>query len=135
MQSGTEAPLTGPGLLPEGAPRPRSFGTKPVFMLTARVHPGETPASHVFDGFLAFLLREHDPRARALRERFVFKLVPMLNPDGVYRGHYRADTRGVNLNRCYLACKAETHPSVAAIGQVVRQLHGAWHGVTWHGVT
>ena len=93
---------TGHGLLPEGStPRPRSFGSKPVFLLTARVHPGETPASHVLDGMLQFLLKDDDPRAKALRETFVFKLVPMINPDGVYRGHYRADTLGQNLNRFY----------------------------------
>ncbi|KOO21434.1 zinc carboxypeptidase family protein [Chrysochromulina tobinii] len=123
MLGRTEEPLRQTGLMPEGGSRARSFGAKPVFMLTARVHPGETPASHVFDGFVNFLLREHDPRARALRERFVFKLIPMINPDGVYRGHYRADTRGANLNRCYLACPFETHPSVNAIAALVRHLH------------
>ena len=59
----------------------------------------------------------------ALRERYVFKLIPMLNPDGVHNGHYRADTRGVNLNRVYLTASFEAHPSIYAAVEVVRQLH------------
>ena len=124
MLAEVEKPIGGRGVLPEGGERPRLFKEKKVFLLTARVHPGETPASHVLDGFLHFLLREDDPRARALREKFVFKLVPIINPDGVYRGHYRGDTRATNLNRFYGAsASAEHHPSVYAIGALVRQLH------------
>ena len=109
--------------MPEGGERPRSFPGKTVFLLTARVHPGEVPASHVLDGFLQFILREDDPRARAMRDRFVFKLVPIINPDGVFRGHYRSDTRGLNLNRVYLHCRPEIHPAIHAITRVVKQLH------------
>ena len=35
---------------------------------------------HCMQGFLRFILDDLDPRARALRDAFVFKLVPMLNP-------------------------------------------------------
>ena len=98
-----EPPLPDPegsgALCPDaGAERPPRCA-KPVFFVSSRVHPGEVPASHVLDGVLAFLLREHDPRAKRLRERFVFKLVPMLNPDGVADGNYRSDTLGASRPR------------------------------------
>ena len=56
-------------------------------MLSSRVHPGEVTASHIFNGFLDFILNPEDLRAQRLRDKFVFKLIPMLNPDGVARGN------------------------------------------------
>jgi len=38
-----------------------------------------------------FIYLRKDIRAKILRKHFVFKLVPMINPDGVYHGHYRMD--------------------------------------------
>ncbi|CAF5190621.1 unnamed protein product, partial [Rotaria sp. Silwood1] len=69
--------------------RPYQFRNKRIFFLSSRVHPGETPAAFVFLGFLDFILKTDDPRARLLRDSYIFKHIPILNPDGVQRGHYR----------------------------------------------
>ena len=50
-------------------------------------------------GLLDFLTSGHST-AVALRSSFVFKLVPMLNPDGVANGNYRCSMAGCDLNRC-----------------------------------
>ena len=92
-------------------------------MITARVHPGETPASHVFNGLLKFLLDKDDIRAKLLRDNFVFVLIPMLNPDAVYRGHYRVDTQGNNLNRFYKNPSFENQPTIYAARELFLNLH------------
>lgn len=55
---------------------------KKAVIITARVHPGETPSSWMMKGFMDYLTGDSN-QARELREKFIFKLVPMLNPDGV----------------------------------------------------
>ena len=87
----------------QGDPTTRPFRfDKPTIFISSRVHPGETPASFVLDGIWKFLTNENNEQSRILREKFVFKVVPMLNPDGVYRGYYRLDTLAQNLNRYYI---------------------------------
>ena len=53
-------PADGHGLFPaaERTPTTRSLRfkkEKPVIFMTSRVHPGETPGSHVLNGFLELL--------------------------------------------------------------------------------
>lgn len=55
------------------------------------MHPGETPGSHAMNGIIKFLLNNKDARSYLLKKYFVFMLIPMMNPDGVYYGHYRMD--------------------------------------------
>eukprot|EP01065_Artemidia_motanka_P027623 TRINITY_DN32829_c0_g1_i1.p1 TRINITY_DN32829_c0_g1~~TRINITY_DN32829_c0_g1_i1.p1 ORF type:complete len:594 (+),score=179.44 TRINITY_DN32829_c0_g1_i1:53-1783(+) len=98
------------------------FGDKKHVFITARVHPGETPASHILDGLVEFLL-SGEPEAQALRERFVFKIIPMLNPDGVRRGHSRSDQWGRNLNRHYAEPCSEQMPGIWLAREMFTELH------------
>ncbi|CAK1545938.1 unnamed protein product [Leptosia nina] len=110
-------------LFPENQERPFKFQNKKVIFISARVHPGETPSSFVFNGFLNLLLTRNDSIAIQLRKLYVFKMIPFLNPDGVARGHYRTDTRGVNLNRVYLNPSLTYHPTVFASRALIRYYH------------
>ena len=53
-----------------------------------QVHPGEANASWILKGIIEFLIGSSN-EARALRQSTVFKIVPMLNPDGVIEGPAR----------------------------------------------
>ena len=50
------------------------------------------------EGVVEFLM-SNDMEARILRNTYVFKIVPMLNPDGVIVGNYRSSLGGHDLNR------------------------------------
>jgi murein tripeptide amidase MpaA len=67
------------------------------------------------EGVIDFLLNKNDLRASLLRKMFVFMIVPMINVDGVYRGHFRMDIFGKNLNRFYINPNLQTQPAVFAI--------------------
>jgi len=64
-------------------------------------------------GILLFLTGG-SPDAKLLRDNFVFKLVPMLNPDGVINGSYRCGLAGVDLNRAWLDPSKKLHPTIFA---------------------
>ena len=105
-------------LFPEGNRPFRFQDSKKVVFVTGRVHPGETPGSHMLNGFLKWVCSA-DPRAAEARKHFVFKVIPMLNPDGVWRGYYRTDTLGVNLNRFYQTPELSLAPTIWATRAVV----------------
>jgi murein tripeptide amidase MpaA len=75
---------------------------KPVILISARVHPGESVSSLAMNGVIDFLTNTLDLRAQLLRKMFVFMIIPMVNVDGVYHGNFRMDSEGKNLNRYYV---------------------------------
>ncbi|VDI71367.1 Hypothetical predicted protein [Mytilus galloprovincialis] len=84
---------------------------KKFVVITARVHPGETQASWMMKGLLEYITSS-DPVAKELRNRFIFKIVPMLNPDGVIVGNYRCSLAARDLNRNYRHPRKESFPTV-----------------------
>uniref|UniRef100_A0A8B9WJD6 Cytosolic carboxypeptidase 1 n=1 Tax=Bos mutus grunniens TaxID=30521 RepID=A0A8B9WJD6_BOSMU len=87
------------------------FRNRPYVFLSARVHPGETNASWVMKGTLEYLM-SNNPTAQSLRESYIFKIVPMLNPDGVINGNHRCSLSGEDLNRQWQSPNPDLHPTI-----------------------
>ena len=100
-----------------------SESPRPVVVLTARVHPGEVPASHLLNGLVKFLCSK-DPFAVVLRSHITWVVIPMLNPDGVAVGNYRTDAAGADLNRMWLTASKLCEPSVYAALGVLQHYYG-----------
>ena len=58
------------------------------------------------------LLTKNREQSKRLLDRFVFKIIPCLNPDGCSRGYFRLDTRNQNLNRYYVNPTLEKQPTI-----------------------
>ena len=75
------------------------FSGRPAsLVLVSRQHPPEVTGGLAFQDFVERVFEDED-LARRFRDRFAIGLVPEINPDGVARGHWRTNYRGVDLNR------------------------------------
>jgi len=76
------------------------------------------------EGVINFLTGE-EPEAQYLRKRCVFKIVPMLNPDGVIHGNYRTSLCGKDLNRVWNKPHARLHPTIFHTQEMIRRMQRA----------
>lgn len=85
---------------------------RPIVYIVARVHPSESPSSYLCQGVIKFLLDLNSKEAKLLRKLFLFKIIPMLNPDGVIAGNFRTNFSGDDLNRRFNKPSSTFHPTV-----------------------
>jgi murein tripeptide amidase MpaA len=71
---------------------------KTSILCIGRLHPGESQGSWVMDGFITQLLSSESEH---LLDRTIFKIIPMVNVDGVVLGNFRTGIMGRDLNRCF----------------------------------
>jgi hypothetical protein len=93
-----------------------------IVIVSARVHPGETVASWMMHGLIDFITG-NSAVACELREKIVFKLIPMLNPDGVINGNYRCSLAGIDLNRRWDRPSRIWHPTIWHTKQLIKQFN------------
>ena len=95
-------------------------------LITGRIHSGETVSSYVIQGLIDYLVNLDYPISKYLRERFIFKIIPMLNVDGVIYGNYRLNILGKDMNRLWIPSLAsspdECDPSALYINQIINMI-------------
>jgi len=96
---------------------------RPVVIITGRVHPGESNSSLVIHGFIDYLTRPHCEEARQLRSKYIFKIIPMLNPDSVINGCYRADLTGCDLNRKWMTDHNDSESMYPTLFHTKKMIH------------
>lgn len=94
---------------------------KKIIFLSARIHPGETVGSFKIQGLIDFLI-SRSAVANFLRDKFIFKIIPMLNPDGVVCGNYRCSLAGCDLNRVWKETSKVYHPIIYKVKKLIVNL-------------
>ncbi|TYZ65345.1 hypothetical protein PybrP1_012669 [[Pythium] brassicae (nom. inval.)] len=88
-------------------------------VISSRVHPGEAQASWVLRGAIDFLVGD-SVTARVMRRMFMFQIIPMLNPDGVYYGNSRCSLAACDLNRVWHNPSQTYHPTIFHVKELLR---------------
>jgi len=87
-------------------------------IFTARVHPGETSGSYVIESVINNLLNNSE-QSNILLDKYIFKIIPMLNPDGVIHGHYRNNILGKDLNRMWQDPRDNITPTIFYLKKLI----------------
>ena len=95
-----------------------AINSRQSIIFTARVHPGETSGSYVIEGVINNLLNNSE-QSNGLLDKYIFKIIPMLNPDGVIHGHYRNNILGKDLNRMWQDPRANTTPTIYFLKKLI----------------
>lgn len=95
--------------------------TKKVIWIMARQHAWESGTSWIMDSIIRYLL---DTEGSELLDLFIFKIMPMADPDGVARGGVRFNTFGHDLNRNWDLVKAPEMPEIFSQKTAITQWLG-----------
>jgi murein tripeptide amidase MpaA len=76
-------------------------------IVMARTHPGETVSNWALESFVTKVLD-----TPVLTDHYVFFILPMVNPDGVFLGNHRTGVLGQDLNRNFQHCDLEFFPEI-----------------------
>lgn len=114
-----------------------NYHYKPVIVIAARTHPGETNSSFAMEGLMNILFG-NSPFASELKRSFSWLILPMINPDGVICGFYRPGLCGDDMNRVWGSPNPKTNSvaySVLDLLEVISKTRPILFFLDFHGHT
>jgi murein tripeptide amidase MpaA len=90
-------------------------------VVIARSHPGESSGSWVIDGLIDWIKGQSD-EVEDLIKKVTLKVIPMMNPDGVFMGNYRTGITGLDFNRNFDSGKPSLFPESQALKRLILHL-------------
>jgi len=101
-----------------------------MIMVLSRQHPPEVPGFLAMQAFVETLCEDSE-LAATFRSKYSTYVVPLVNPDGVYHGHWRHNLGGIDLNRDW---EDFNQPETSAIRNFMEQKIDATGGKFYFGV-
>ena len=92
--------------------------TKEWLVVLGRLHPPELTGALALFPFVETLLNNSD-LAKRFRDRYNVLVIPNVNPDGVFKGNWRHNANGLDLNRDWINF---SQPETQQIHQYLQQL-------------
>jgi hypothetical protein len=92
---------------------------KSVWIMTGQ-HPCEKNSQWQTCYMMDFLLNATDKTAQTYRDKYVFKIFPMINPDGIYHGFNRFNAHLIDLNREWDDAPYDYEPEIAIVFDYIK---------------
>lgn len=91
-----------------------------VVWILARQHPVETTGSYMVEGMIKHLCQLlHLQPEGSFYDRYIFKIVPMVNADGVIYGNARAEITGIDPNRVWKKTSKTLTPVISCLRKCI----------------
>ncbi|CDW88594.1 UNKNOWN [Stylonychia lemnae] len=107
--------------------RKEELRDKKLIVITARTNPGDPQSSFVMEGIINFLTQQKgyeqfEDQAVYLRKKFIFRIIPMVNAEGVIIGNNKTSLSGNELDLLFDEPDKFAHPEIYNLRELLAKV-------------